>query len=936
MESRGDRGEHAGLPAHPSVTCCTIAAHLAPRLRSILSALLLSLSCAGGPVAFGAPVSVDHITTCSDGFAAGYACSRVDLAANVGLSALGATAGQDGNDLWGWTDPLNGREYALMGVGNGTVFVDISSPDHPTVLGLLPTHTSNSLWRDIKVYADHAFIVSEAVGHGLQVFDLKRLRSVVSPPVSFTADAHYGGFGRAHNVAINEDSGFAYVVGSRQGTTQCSGGLHMIDIRNPVAPSFAGCFSSDGYTHDTQCVIYQGPDLDYVGREICFSSNEDTLTIVDVSDKSAPLQIARAGYAGVGYAHQGWLTPDQRWFLMNDELDELNFGHNTRTYVWDLQDLDNPQQTFAYTAAVAATDHNLYIRDQYAFLANYKSGLRILDLSGIAQADIREVAFFDTYPANDSSGFDGAWSVYPFFDSGTVVVSDISRGLFVLRPQLCEEPAVVQDLSADDAGINAIALNWSASPQPGVSYEVYRELGGCGAGPGELIAEALASPAYLDLSASGQVEYGYRVRAVAAGGQCRSAYSACAVASTGGQCDAPPQFAGLAVAGSSQTARCGVDLSWAAASPSCAGPVRFEVHRSVESDFLPGASTRIRTGLDALTLRDHDVASGVTYHYLVRARDEGNEAQDQNLVRRSVTVSGPQTDGTWRNGAEQGESFLGGSGIAPMHVAWHTSDDVAHSGERSYFSGYVNSTCVALTSPPIDLGSLGASELGYFQRYGIESGWDGGRVEISSDGSDWMPLVPQGGYPQQITNSGNACGWPVGTGVFAGTALDWHEARFDLSGRSGSVQIRWVMGTDGAVAEQGWWVDTISVSPARVEGSCETVPWTTSLFIAARDPESSLVGSAVRVAFLLNVDPDEGAAPEGIVQIQADGAGERCEAVLPDDSCELVLLSAGQRSLEAHFAGDAVFPAASDSVLHTVVDGELAFRDGFEAQALDR
>ena len=96
----------------------------------------------------------------------------------------------------------------------------------------------------------------------------------------------------------------------------------------------------DGYTHETQCVT--GPDTFYHGREICFNSNEDTLTIVDVSDKLEQVQLSRTGYDGSAYTHQGWLTEDQRFFLVNDEGDEAAFGHPTRTWIWDVSYIDAP------------------------------------------------------------------------------------------------------------------------------------------------------------------------------------------------------------------------------------------------------------------------------------------------------------------------------------------------------------------------------------------------------------------------------------------------------------------------------------------------------------------------------------------------------------------------------------------------------------------
>ncbi len=366
-------------------------------------------------------------TPCVSGSAGIYDCNGIDLQANMTLSQLGASG--IGNDIWGWTDPMTGKEYALMGLNNGVAFVDISNPTSPVRIGNLATHTSSSSWRDIKVYRDHAFIVSEAGGHGMQVFDLTKLRTITSTPATLTATAHYSQMSNSHNIAINEETGFAYAVG----TNTCSGGLHMINIQNPTSPSFAGCYSGDGYTHDVQCVVYHGPDAAHQGKEICFAYNTDTLTIIDVTNKSAPVQLSRTTYTQEGYTHQGWLSEDHRYALANDEFDESQNGFNTRTLIWDLADLDNPTVTF-YFGPVRSIDHNLYTRNGIAFEANYKSGLRLVDLSNLGSGNLSEVAFFDTYPSSNSTGYDGAWSNYPYFCSGNVVVSDINRGLFILKP----------------------------------------------------------------------------------------------------------------------------------------------------------------------------------------------------------------------------------------------------------------------------------------------------------------------------------------------------------------------------------------------------------------------------------------------------------------------------------------------------------------------
>ena len=399
--------------------------------------------------------ATNHVP-CVGGFAGIYPCDNVDL---LGFLPLDDIGGGDGADIWGWTDPLTGKEYALMARTRGTAFVDISDPEEPLYLGNLPSHIPGDYaWRDVKTYSNHAYIVCDHSGsldHGMQVFDLTQLRSVASPPVVFSETAHYTNFGRAHNVVIDEEQGYAYAVGCKGPGTTCGSGLHMIDIRNPTNPVFAGCFSTDGYTHDAQCVTYNGPDATYTGSEICFNCNEDTLTIVDVSAKGAPVQLARKGYAGEGYTHQGWLTEDHRYFLLDDETDEFSFGHNTRTYIWDVSDLTNPVVIGIHTAPTAAIDHNQFVKGDRVYQANYRAGLRILDLTDVGAGNLGELAYFDIFPQDDngcSDCFNGAWGNYPFFDSGVVIISglefgdtSVTQGLYIVEPfpeadgQPCEQ-----------------------------------------------------------------------------------------------------------------------------------------------------------------------------------------------------------------------------------------------------------------------------------------------------------------------------------------------------------------------------------------------------------------------------------------------------------------------------------------------------------------
>jgi|TARA_B110000967_G_scaffold39823_1_gene39588 choice-of-anchor B domain-containing protein len=373
---------------------------------------------------------------CENGMADIYPCNGYDLMSHMTLSELSVGspgAGNiNGNDSWGWTDPSTDKEYALVGLSSHAAFVDISNPSAPLLVGVLPTATVNSTWRDIKVYQNHAFIVSEANGHGMQVFDLTRLRSVSNTPETFTADTHFTDFGSAHNIVINEASGYAYVVGTTR-SGPFNGGPLFINIQNPTAPVSEGGFGEGGYSHDAQVINYTGPDSDYAGKEILVGSNENEIVIADVSDKANPVTISTVGYSNIKYTHQGWFTEDLKHFIVGDEIDERDFGNNTRTLVFDFTDLDNPVYDFDYLGPTLAIDHNGYPNGDNYYLANYTAGVRILDLSQIENNTITEIGFFDTFPENDSTAFEGVWNVYPFFTSGNIVISDIQRGLFVIR-----------------------------------------------------------------------------------------------------------------------------------------------------------------------------------------------------------------------------------------------------------------------------------------------------------------------------------------------------------------------------------------------------------------------------------------------------------------------------------------------------------------------
>lgn len=452
-------------------------------------------------------------TPCESGFASvsggdSYPCNDYDLMSQIPISVLANAQGNpEGSDIWGWTDPLDGNEYAIIATTNSTAFVDVSNPLNPIFLGRLDTNTSTSFWRDVKVFNNYAFVVADNVGaHGMQVFDLTILRDGIDSDLTFeeseypnrikTYSGDMGGFviESCHNVVINESAAVAYLVGCNSAN---GGGPIFINITDPMNPTTLGDYNMSGYTHDAQVITYNGPDSNpdpntttiptYVGREILVASNgtftnNDKLVFLDVTDKNNVIQISEITYPQPGYAHQGWFTDDHRYFIMGDETDEQSFGMNTRTLVFDVQDLDNPVLSSTYFGPTLAIDHNGYVKGNTFYMANYRAGLRILDISNIAAStnSMSEIGYFDTHPENDNTGYDGAWSVYPYFSSGNIIISDIDRGLFIVRKSgtlQVEDFLLNNDFSISPNPAKAETLISSTGSDPIQSVEIFNILG---------------------------------------------------------------------------------------------------------------------------------------------------------------------------------------------------------------------------------------------------------------------------------------------------------------------------------------------------------------------------------------------------------------------------------------------------------------------------
>ncbi|KXH50240.1 hypothetical protein CNYM01_08921 [Colletotrichum nymphaeae SA-01] len=413
-------------------------------------------------------------TPCVDGFAAAipgdfnntFRCRNIDLYHFLSHEQLGSWGGR-GSSSWGWTS-ADGREFVAIGQYDGTAFAEISKEGKLVYLGRLPQYDSiGSNWREIRIVGDIAVIGSEAIKHGVQFFDMKKILDLdPANPKNFTQAELTGHWdelpvGRTHNIVVNQELNYAIACGSVGGNATirvrdnlpCRGGLIFLNISDPTNVTSPGCAAGDGYVHDAECLVYRGPDTRYYGRDVCYGYNEDTLTIYDVTDKTGNVTniISISDYPGAQYVHQGVVNNEtwQEYIFLDDEFDERDakVGPMTQglptTHIFDIRDLEKPVYTGHYAGKTRSIDHNQYIVGGYLYQSNYGNGLNVIDVSSVTKdptgASICEAGFFDIYPEDDEEvgggkvQFAGSWSSYANFKSGFIFVHTIERGSFVVK-----------------------------------------------------------------------------------------------------------------------------------------------------------------------------------------------------------------------------------------------------------------------------------------------------------------------------------------------------------------------------------------------------------------------------------------------------------------------------------------------------------------------
>jgi choice-of-anchor B domain-containing protein len=384
--------------------------------------------------------------TCVQGFAGQFPCRNIDFLSQIPLSGFPSRPVSAAN-VWGFVDLNDNREYAVIGLRNGTAIVDVTDPVNPREV--ITISGNSSPWREVKVYQArdvaanrwraYAYVTTEAANSGLQTIDMSGLpqSAVLASTNMDTGSQHtlyVSNIDYATNVAEGPLQPVLYVAGSNLN----GGSWRAYSLANPAAPQLVSSAPSSRYMHDsTSLLLTDGRTAQCAPGhnpcEVLVDFNVNEVELWDVTNKLQPVLLGAATNPSNRYIHSGWPTLDQRHVFFHDELEEIQLGLPTQIYTLDLANLASPTVNISHQGTTTTTDHNGYTRGAYYYVAHYRRGLVVFDAS--RPTSLAEVGHFDNYlaPSGNSAGTDGTWGVYPFLPSGNLLVSDIENGLFVLR-----------------------------------------------------------------------------------------------------------------------------------------------------------------------------------------------------------------------------------------------------------------------------------------------------------------------------------------------------------------------------------------------------------------------------------------------------------------------------------------------------------------------
>jgi choice-of-anchor B domain-containing protein len=430
---------------------------------------------------------------CIDGLSGGFPCQNMSLLTHIPLSELPGNP-STANDIWGHYDLNTNKEYAIIGQRNGISVVDVSAPEQPIIVGNIPGVSST--WRDIKVYQffdppsnrwrAYAYATTEG-NEGLTIIDLNNLPNDITLVTRQLTDRS------AHNIYIsNVDYGLNIALPNTTplvhilGSGNFGGALRSYSLADPeilattYSPSSA--LPSGDYTHDASSLVVTDSraqtdctQATENGCVVILDFNEKELRIWDHSNVNQSIELSAISYPNAEYTHSGWWSEDKKYVIVHDELDEQRRVLNTTLNIFDISSLSNPILAGTWTGPTRAIDHNGFVRGNRYYMSNYERGMTVLDITDPANPS--EVGYFDTFPVSDNAAFNGAWGVYPFLPSGTILVSDSNSGLYILKDETLQSDVGSISINESNLQVNegdtiSIEISKSALGIASVAYEI--------------------------------------------------------------------------------------------------------------------------------------------------------------------------------------------------------------------------------------------------------------------------------------------------------------------------------------------------------------------------------------------------------------------------------------------------------------------------------
>lgn len=404
---------------------------------------------------------------------------------------------------WGWANPVDNKEYAIIGSNDGTHIIEITDPANPELRAYVPGLQVNCVWREYKTYQHYLYMVSDDnTPNGMQIADLSYLPDSVHIVYSGSSI-----FSRCHTIWVDGDKLYGGSVTG--GVVGSYASMAVFSLANPELPALLRTLNADYPAISTVHDMFVRNDTvyascGYAGLFIYKFNANNTFTLLS----------NLTSYPDQGYNHSSSLTADGQTLIFMDEVPS-----QLAVKVLNVSDISNPVVTTTFKSSLGDTPHNPFVMgNDYVVCANYQDGIQIYNISD--PANPVKTGFFDTHyqtPVNNvSNGYVGCWGAYPYFPSGNLIAADMQNGLFILNPAAAlgvhQNPAITQSSATAfyNAANNSFDLSVKSSANQKMNIEVVDILGQKVFATENSFKKDIATP--LSISCSGLAKGVYTIR----------------------------------------------------------------------------------------------------------------------------------------------------------------------------------------------------------------------------------------------------------------------------------------------------------------------------------------------------------------------------------------------------------------------------------------